>query len=721
MIGPSGKGSSSAHLRTIFESSLAFGLDDFQRHAFDAVEAKANVMVSAPTGSGKTLVGAYAIERALHEGRKSFYTTPLKALSNQKYAELVQEHGELQVGLLTGDTAIRASAPIVVMTTEVLRNMLMTGSSLLEDLGVVVLDEVHFIQDPYRGGVWEEVLILTPPDVQFVCLSATVANASVLGSWIESVRGPTTVIVERKRPIRLHNHVAVVPRGESHPRLLDLLNKDRVSDEGLRIDQSYGRQQRSRGSWEHGRRHGPPRPYGTPRRFELLESLEDREMLPAIFFIFSRAQCDEAVRQLLRDGLRFVKKGERLQIRAIAEHYVEEFDDDELVALGYPQWLEGLESGIGAHHAGMVPAFRECVEYCFAQGLLSVVFATETLSLGINMPARTVVLERFSKFGGAGRSSLTSGEYAQLTGRAGRRGLDDEGHAVVCFTPEISISDIARVAMAPPPDLHSSFRPTYNLTCNLVHRFTKEASFALLAKSYAQFEVDHHHHQRRRSVAEVFSRRITVLEELGYLDGWKLTEQGNRLREVYHETDLLLTESIAFGAFDDIDAEILAGVLSAYIFEPRRARHVPGPHRSKNAKKRGALPDRLGQGRRQQLRERLSLIARRADLVHEVEERHSVTLSRSIEPGLATAVASWARGASLSVVLEVAQVDVGEIAPGDFVRVVRQVADLADQIAETSSDSALAAVARDLTPSLLRSVVASGGPVASASPRPTPF
>jgi superfamily II RNA helicase len=415
-----------------------------------------------------------------------------------------------------------------------------------------------------------------------------------------------------------------------------------------------------------------------------------------------------------------VRRSERLRIRAIAEYYVEDFDDDELDALGYSQWVEGLEAGVGAHHAGLVPAFREAVEECFSQGLLGVVFATETLSLGINMPARTVVLDRFSKFGGAGRATLTSGEYAQMTGRAGRRGLDDEGHAVVAFSRETAIVDVAKVALAPPPDLHSSFRPTYNLACNLIEQFTREQALAILAQSFAQYEVDHHHQSGRRSVADSFARRLAVLEEMGYLTGWQLTEKGQQLRSLYHEADLLLAEIMRSGAFEDIDGPVLAGLLSSLIFEPRRARRVPGSSPKRRSKKKGALPDRLGQGRRQSLSSRSEIIVGVSEAIHGVEEVHLVPGSRRAEPGLATAVASWARGASLQTVLDVATQDVGEIAPGDFVRVVRQVADLAEQVSYATTDENLAQSARDVIPQLLRSVVAGGGPTVSASPRPPP-
>ena len=421
-----------------FEAQLPFPPDDFQLQAFRALKAGHSVLVSAPTGSGKTLVAAYAVHRALQAGGKAFYTTPLKALSNQKYGDLVATYGPEHVGLLTGDTAVRPEAPVVVMTTEVLRNMLLAGSDLLGDLHTVILDEVHFIQDPYRGGVWEEVLVLSPPEIRFVCLSATVNNAKELGEWLRSVRGDTDVIVERHRPIVLRHLFAAHRREDDATLLVPLLANGKAGGEGQRIDQAVRRASQGRPAGWQPRGRGPRLPYRSPLRTELIAALDDEDLLPAIVFIFSRAACDDAVHQVVRDGVRLTDRDERATIRQIAEARVESLSDEDLGVLGYDDWLEGLSAGVAAHHAGLVPVFRETVEECFAAGLLRVVFATETLSLGINMPARTVVIERFTKYGGAGRASLTSGEYLQLTGRAGparprrggpcRRGLVPRDH-----------------------------------------------------------------------------------------------------------------------------------------------------------------------------------------------------------------------------------------------------------------------------------------------------
>ncbi len=727
-------------IRNRFLGDLPFTPDPFQTEALDAIDLGRSVLVSAPTGSGKTLVATYAVHRAVCDGGKAFYTTPLKALSNQKFGELVAGYGADRVGLLTGDTAVNPEAPVVVMTTEVLRNMLLAGSDLLAGLRTVVLDEVHYLQDPYRGAVWEEVLVLCPPEVVFVCLSATVNNAGELGAWLRSVRGPTDVVVERRRPITLRHHFAVHRREDDQTLLLPLLSEGRTDNEALRVDQAVRRATRTRvPQWRGGRGPSGPRlPFRSPRRTELIDVLDDAVLLPAIVFIFSRAACDDAVRQCLRDGLHLADRSERSTIRQIAEAHVENLSDEDLHVLGFAEWLEGLEAGIAAHHAGLVPAYREAVEACFAAGHLRVVFATETLSLGINMPARTVVIERFTKFGGSGRAPLTSGEYAQLTGRAGRRGLDAEGHAVVAWSPETSIADMARVAVAAPPDLRSAFRPTYNLAVNLVRRFDRPQALEMLRRSFAQWQAAARDpdHAAPNAMGELLGRRLAVLEELGYLDGWRLTPSGTRLSRVYHASDLLVAEAMGDGVLAGAEPSVLAGVVSAFVFERRRARHVPGrgprgatgqgAHRDRPPTRRGprggerrpkgAGGDRLGERRRADLGERLTTLEHLAERVRGLEEVHLVPRTRQPEGGLAGAITSWARGASFGTALEVAARDAGELAPGDFVRTVKEVADLVGQVSMVSPDRATAAAAGEALPMLVRGVVAAGGLSASANP-----
>jgi ATP-dependent RNA helicase HelY len=470
-------------------AAYPFALDRFQLEALDALDAGHHVVVAAPTGSGKTVVAEYGIETTRRDGRRAFYTAPLKALSNQKYRDLLQRHGPGQVGLLTGDNAIDADAPVVVMTTEVLRNMIYAKSSALDRLGLVVLDEVHYLQDAYRGPVWEEVIIHLPAHIRLVCLSATVSNSGELAAWIQTVRGPTTPVVELRRPVRLHDRYLVGDRTNDRLHFLETFDGGRPNPDAARLDASAVRRGRL------PRHQRPVRGSGrrvlyTPGRVETVELLDQRGLLPAIVFIFSRNQCDEAARTCLSAGLRLTTGPERDRIRELVDARLEGLADDDLAVLGYGQFLAQLEAGIAAHHAGMVPAFKEAVEACFVEGLIKVVFATETLAVGVNMPARTVVIEKLTKFTGDRHDTLTAGEYTQLTGRAGRRGIDEEGHAVVLWSPFVPFEQVAALAASRTFHLRSAFRPTYNMAANLVGTYDSEQAHHLLNLSYAQYQAD---------------------------------------------------------------------------------------------------------------------------------------------------------------------------------------------------------------------------------------
>ena len=463
-----------------------FELDDFQRRAIAAIDEGRSVLVAAPTGSGKTVVAEHAIADALRSGGKAFYTAPIKALSNQKYADLVRLHGPDVVGLLTGDNSVNGDAPVVVMTTEVLRNMIYAASPALRGLRYVVLDEVHYLQDAYRGPVWEEIIIHLDPSVRLVCLSATVSNAQELTDWIETVRGPTAAIVEHRRPVELRNLFMVADRSADRVQVLPMLVDGRANPEGLKLDASTQRGPR--------KRTGPHRPAGrrlaTPRRVDVIDRLGEEGMLPSIYFIFSRKACDEAVRQCLDVGLRLTDGEERERIRTICEERTASLAHADRDVLGHRRWLAGMEAGIASHHAGMVPPFKEAVEACFTAGLVKVVFATETLALGINMPARSVVIERFSKFNGERNETLTPGQYTQLTGRAGRRGIDAVGDAVVLWSPFTTFEEIAARAASRSFSISSSFRPTYNMAANLVRRYQPDEARHLLNLSFAQYQSD---------------------------------------------------------------------------------------------------------------------------------------------------------------------------------------------------------------------------------------
>ncbi|WP_195849127.1 DEAD/DEAH box helicase [Arsenicicoccus cauae] len=537
------------HLDT-FTASFPFELDAFQLEACAAVEDGHGVLVAAPTGAGKTIVGEFGVHLALATGRKAFYTTPIKALSNQKYHDLVARHGADRVGLLTGDSSVNGEAPVVVMTTEVLRNMLYAGSTSLHDLGVVVMDEVHYLADRFRGAVWEEVIIHLPQPVQVISLSATVSNAEEFGAWLGTVRGDTAVVVSEHRPVPLWQHMMVgrelfdlfVDDGgailgkdrDSHNRITDEIvkvNPDLVqrlqslerasyaAGRGMRSTSrandpwgSRGRG-RGRGGADSGRPrgggpHGPSggggegmgggagagargsRPGGAASRAEVIARLDRDGLLPAITFIFSRAGCEGAVAQLLAQDVRLVPPEEGRRIRRTVEERIAGVADEDLGILGYHDFVEALGRGYAAHHAGMLPTFREIVEELFTAGRIRAVFATETLALGINMPARTVVLEKLVKFNGDAHVELSPAEYTQLTGRAGRRGIDVEGHAVVVWSRGIDPLAVGGLASTRTYPLNSSFRPTYNMAVNLVERVGRAEARDILETSFAQFQAD---------------------------------------------------------------------------------------------------------------------------------------------------------------------------------------------------------------------------------------
>ncbi len=493
----------------LFRGGYDFDLDDFQVRACQAVETGHGVLVAAPTGSGKTIVGEFAVHLALTQDRKCFYTTPIKALSNQKYADLVARHGVEQVGLLTGDTSVNGDAPVVVMTTEVLRNMLYAGSRALLGLGYVVMDEVHYLADRSRGAVWEEVILHLPESVALVSLSATVSNAEEFGDWLREVRGDTVTVVEERRPVPLYQHVLVGKRmydlfegGQAGADPEARLNPElaRVGREESRASRVGGGSRRggSRGRGG-GARSGRGDSYAAhrhrqrtwaPSRPQMVEQLDRAALLPAIVFIFSRKGCEAAVEQCLDARLHLTGSAEETRIRTYLEQRCADIPAADRRALGYGPFVESLAAGVASHHAGLLPRFKECVEELFTAGLLQVVFATETLSLGINMPARSVVIEKLTKWNGDTHVPVTPGEYTQLTGRAGRRGIDVEGHGVVLWQQGLDPRHLAGLASTRTYPLRSSFAPSYNMAVNLVGQLGRERSRELLETSFAQYQTD---------------------------------------------------------------------------------------------------------------------------------------------------------------------------------------------------------------------------------------
>ena len=528
-----------------FADRYPFALDAFQMRAIEALHEGESVLVAAPTGSGKTVVAEFAVDRALDAHRKCFYTTPLKALSNQKFGDLVARLGAAKVGLLTGDNAINGDAPIVVMTTEVLRNMLYERSEALDGLVTVVMDEVHYLQDPYRGGVWEEVLIHLPLPISVVCLSATISNAEEFGEWIGTLRGVTRVVIEEKRPVPLEHHYLV--GRELHPMHVEQNGQAAPNPYVVSLDREEVRYKtyyrRGSGTAQHQRiprpREGHRRVY-VPRREEVAEVLADQGLLPAIYFVFSRAGCARSVEWLMGAGIRLTTSEEASRIRTFAEMRAAWMDEEDLKTLGFYDFQDALAAGIAAHHAGMLPVFKETVEELFEAGLVKIVFATETLSLGINMPARSVVIEDLWKFQGERHELLTPGEYTQLTGRAGRRGIDELGHAVVVVQRNVAFERVASLASTRTYELSSSFRPSYNMAVNLVRNYTRDEAHHLLNSSFAQFLADRGVVTLERELERDRTQLATFHEQMrcdlgDFAEYWALREKAMGVRDGFRK------------------------------------------------------------------------------------------------------------------------------------------------------------------------------------------
>ena len=583
-----------------FSRGYAFSLDPYQVEACAHVEAGSGVLVAAPTGAGKTVVGEFAVFCALQQGTKCFYTTPIKALSNQKYHDLVERHGAENVGLLTGDTTVNGEAPVVVMTTEVLRNMIYAESSTLRNLGYVVMDEVHYLADRFRGAVWEEVILGLAESVQLVSLSATVSNAEEFGDWLDEVRGDVAVVVSERRPVPLYQHVlagrtlydlfagdaptaVALPSKQApdvNPELVQLAKQEA---RGQRDDSRRPRGRSGKGKTPtkgsgrfggaasrhdaRGRDRSEQGPRLVPSRWSAVITLERAHLLPAIVFIFSRAGCDGAVRQLVGSGARLTTPREAARLLEIAERHAGGLSAQDRLALDYDFFLEGLQRGVAAHHAGILPAFKAIVEEGFAEGLIKVVYATETLALGINMPARTVMIEKLVKFNGEAHVDITPGEYTQLTGRAGRRGIDVEGHAVVMWAPGLDPRALAGLASRRTYPLKSSFAPTYNMAVNLVGRLGREQARSMLEQSFAQFQTDRSVVQLARGAERDAEAREQYLEaatcHLGDFSEYA------RLREEIKQ----LENEMARARKSDFRAEVYESLID---LEPGSVIWVPG-------------------------------------------------------------------------------------------------------------------------------------------------
>ena len=478
-----------------FEETLPFELDGFQREAIDKLDrGRGGVLVSAPTSSGKTIVAEYAIFRAFKDGQKVIYTTPLKALSNQKYHDFVRAYGESMVGLVTGENTINDDAPVVVMTTEILRNLIYEDPKRLDLVRYVVLDEVHYIDDFPRGSVWEEIVIQAPLTIKLVGLSATIGNYKEIADWMAENRGGMETVFHDVRPVELKMWLGI------NNRFSPLFKQDGGIDQ-----RTWSRAaQEEEASYRIGGYRGLP----SNDLLHVIEELRSLEMLPAIYFIFSRRGCREALQRCAYHELDLTTTAEKEAIDTVAAERLHGLKDQDEEAL-FRRMVDArlLRRGMAEHHAGLLPYHKEMVEELFQRGLIKVVFATETLSLGINMPARGVVVSSFTKFDGVNFSTLTTGELTQLMGRAGRRGIDVIGHGVILKEADVEVGTIYEVAMGPTLVVESKFLPSYNMALNLLRVYTPEEAEALMQRSFGQF-------QKRLAATETDERLANVREQL---------------------------------------------------------------------------------------------------------------------------------------------------------------------------------------------------------------
>ncbi|MBD2386701.1 DEAD/DEAH box helicase [Cylindrospermum sp. FACHB-282] len=505
-------------------SIFPFELDQFQQDAIASLNAGRSVVVCAPTGSGKTLVGEYAIYRALSRGKRVFYTTPLKALSNQKLRDFREKFGFDQVGLLTGDASINREAPILVMTTEIFRNMLygtpigQVGISLV-DVEAVVLDECHYMNDRQRGTVWEESIIYCPREVQLVALSATVANSDQLTDWLNRVHGPTDLIYSDFRPVPLEFHFCN-PKG-----LFPLLNESKT-----KINSRLSKRGGKKGTVDRGRSGRPE----APGIIYTLSQLEQRDMLPAIYFIFSRRGCDKAVAEV---GDLWLVNNEESQI---LREQIDEFLSRNPEA-GRSGQIAPLYRGIAAHHAGILPAWKVLVEELFQQGLIKVVFATETLAAGINMPARTTVISTLSKRTDNGHRLLKASEFLQMSGRAGRRGMDLQGHVVTVQTPFEGAKEAAYLATSEADPLVSQFTPSYGMVLNLLQTHSLDQTRELIERSFGQYMATLHLRPDYEEIAEIQRELTQIQEQIAAVDDNELAVYEKLRQRLKVERQILRT------------------------------------------------------------------------------------------------------------------------------------------------------------------------------------
>lgn len=678
-----------------FKDGFDFALDAFQIEAAETLLNGRSVLVTAPTGSGKTIVAEFAIFDALDRNLQVIYTTPLKALSNQKYRDLLEQYPPERVGLVTGDQSINPQADVVVMTTEILRNILYQNPRRMDSVLYVVIDECHYMNDMDRGTVWEEIIIHAPSHLCLVALSATIANADELCNWISSIHNEMKIIEHLERPVPLRHfyfggeklYPVFNKKGRLDARLEKLADKQKALKKQLHQDRRSGKKTRKPDLIPEGR---------------VIEALEKKQMLPAIYFIFSRKNCDDALSNCLDSGMDLTSKDEKKLIEATIAQLLDENPSLKETGPSTESLLLGLPKGLAAHHAGLVPLLRHLVESLFQRNLVKVVFATETLAAGINMPARTTVISSLSKRTDVGHRVLTVNEFTQMTGRAGRRGMDTEGYCVIIGSLYQSPYQAVELIQGDYDPIASHFTLSYNMVLNLLRNGERKEVREVLQRSFGQYlsnkemiNINLLMEQKRLALEQIksspesksyirhlrsqlrgFGKQIKrqqeiylkefdaltrVLQYFGRIkpDGkhWRLTPLGEMTAHIRAQNDLLISlvmESLDYNSFTPVE---MAAIFSTLVFEPRRYMEHDLSQCSKK------------------VRDFFKDILHIADDLRYVQEEENIHLPLTVEFDFAPLVVLWGNGARWSTLFKFTN-----MTDGDVVRAMRQLIDLLRQL-----------------------------------------
>lgn len=615
-----------------------FVLDQFQEDAIKLIEKNHSVVVSAATGTGKTLIADYIIEKFRKEDKKIFYTAPIKALSNQKYRDFKKEFGEEHVGILTGDVSINSNAKVLIMTTEIYRNMLLSNDKIIDDLSYVIFDEIHYINDIERGTIWEESIIFSPEHVRFLCLSATIPNAEEFADWIKSIKEHEVNVVRyEKRAVPLMHYVYDTMHGWTTLKELkeDIKMEKHASTTYYRGRKSYKKEF-----------------VKAPSHLDLLKEIERKDQVPCIFFTFSRLACETKANELAKKK-DFATNEEKVRIIQIFNQYL----SSEIKTMDSVGKLKAVvQKGIAYHHAGILPNLKEIVERLFGEGLIKVLYATETFAVGINMPAKTVVFNSLRKYDGIQFRNLNSKEYFQLAGRAGRRGIDKEGYAIAMIDRrDLDIDQLMRVTSKDVDPIISQFALSYNTVLNLLKNHKEEEIMTIL-KSNFDYYLRRKANKSVRILAS-YNHKIKVLKNLGYMDGFGLTVKGMFATGVY-SNELLVSEIFGTELHKELSEVEMLTVLGAISFERRRN-------------------DRFS---KRNVKEQYVKIMRLLRKNSYVEKNINDKNIRDLIP----IISLWANGGQFEDLVKLSNMQ-----EGDYIRFFRQIIDMLRQIRHSTQDADL--------------------------------